>query len=355
MAAIAASGVLYNLNQFSAAYFRRGAIKATLLTVQGAPVAQERDRLKNWWKRLGGVGNAWTTEIVNADAVTPVVIGEGLAELANAELTAEKRQDIAQALGIPQAVMFSESAKGLGGAGVANADERRFYADTIIPDCIAIADAVNEQMLAAKGLRLVFRPETLDVFQEDEAARAAAFSSYVSAGLPIDLVAEMLGLELPAGWKIEDLRRMREEREQQAKEQFGMEQGNQPPEDNDEDDEAQAKTLADLRAWRRKSAKRGRLAEFASDHIPAAVMDDVKAHSANGWRDAIDGVIAAYEFFNEPDTATIAKSAMGGVTAVYEGEELQPAAKTAPILDTTELVSALRSATEALLHGQQPE
>jgi hypothetical protein len=50
-------------------------------------------------------------------------------------------------------------------------------------------------------------------------------------------------------------------------------------------------------------------------------MDDVKAHSANGWRDAIDGVISAYEFFNEPDTATIAKSAMGGVTAVYEGEE----------------------------------
>ncbi len=60
MAAIAASGVLYNLNQFSAAYFKRGAIKATLLTVQGAPVAQERDRLKTWWKQLvSGVKNAW--------------------------------------------------------------------------------------------------------------------------------------------------------------------------------------------------------------------------------------------------------------------------------------------------------
>lgn len=357
MAAIAASGVLYNLNQFSAAYFKRGAIKATLLTVQGAPVAQERDRLKTWWRQLvSGVKNAWTTEIVNADAVTPVVIGEGLAELANAELTAEKRQDIAQALGIPQAVMFSESAKGLGGAGVANADERRFYADTVIPDCIAIADAVNEQKLAAQGLRLVFRPETLDVFQEDEAARATAFSAYVSAGLPIDLVAEMLGLELPASWSYDDLRKRREENEAQAKEQFGMEQAQQPPDDPDDDpdDEAQAKTLADLRAWRRKSSKRGRLADFISDHIPAAVMDDVKAHSANGWRDALDGVIAAYEFFSEPDTANSAKNAMGGVIAVYEGEDAQPepAAKAAPIPDTTELVAALRSATEALLHGQ---
>lgn len=352
MAAIAASGVLYNLNQFSAAYFKRGAIKATLLTVQGAPVASERDRLKTWWRQLvSGVKNAWVTEIVNADAVTPVVIGEGLAELANAELTAEKRQDIAQALGIPQTVMFSESASGLGGAGVANADERRFYADTIIPDCNAIADAINEQMLAAQGLRLVFRPETLDVFQEDENQRAAAFSSYVSAGLPIDLVAEMLGLELPANWTFDKLRQMREENERQAQEQFAMQNAQEPP---DDDDEAQAKALADLRAWRRKSSKRGKLADFISDHIPPAVMDDVKAHSANGWRDALDGVIAAYEFFSEPDTANSAKNTMGGVIAVYEGEDVQPepAVKATPAPDTTELVAALRSATEALLHGQ---
>jgi hypothetical protein len=33
-------------------------------------------------------------------------------------------------------------------------------------------------------------------------------------------------------------------------------------------------------------------------------------------------------------------------------EPVAGSAKTAPILDTTELVSALRSATEALLHGQ---
>jgi len=334
MAAISASGVLYNLNTFSAAYFKRGAIKATLLTVQGAPVAAERDRLKTWWRQMvTGVRNAWAAELVNADAVTPVVIGEGLKELSSAELTAEKRQDIAQALGIPQSVMFSESAKGLGGEGVATQDEKHFYEKTVLPECELIAEALNEQMLAPLGYRLEFVPDSLDVFQEDENSRATAFASYVSAGLPIDLVAEMLGLELPPSWDYDKLRAMREEREKQAQEQFGMEQDNEP-QDDDDDDERDAKALADLRKWRVKSAKRGRLAEFVSDFIPAAVVDDVKAHSANGWRDALDGVIA-----------------------VYEGEDgAQPEPAPIKTTDTTELVAALRSATEALLHGQpQPE
>jgi len=280
------------------------------------------------------VRNAWAAELVNADAVTPVVIGEGLKELSSAELTAEKRQDIAQALGIPMSVMFSESAKGLGGGSVAFQDKLHFYDDTIVPECELVAEAINEQILEPLGLRLVFRPETLDVYQEDENQRSAAFAAYVNAGLPVDLVAEMLGLELPVSWTYDKLRQMREEKEQQAKEQFGMEQGNQPPEGGD-DDERDAKALADLRAWRRKSAKRGRLAEFVSDHIPAPLVDDIKAHGSNGWRDALDGVIA-----------------------VYSGEEPEPVIERtpSPAADTTELVAALRSATEALLHGQpQPE
>jgi hypothetical protein len=48
--------------------------------------------------------------------------------------------------------------------------------------------------------------------------------------------------------------------------------------------------LDDLRAWRRKSQKRGRLAEFESDVIPPGVMDTIK----NGWDwlAALDSAIA---------------------------------------------------------------
>lgn len=330
LAALAASGVLHNLDAFAAAYFARGAIRATLLTVSGNPPQSEKERLKTWWGQfMSGIKNSFSSAVVNADAVTPVVIGEGLAELSNATLTAEKRQDIATALGVPQSVIFSESASGLGGGGVAAQDEAHFYSKKIIPECELIAAVWNEQLLAALGLRLVFAPETLDVFQEDENQRAAAFSSYVAAGMPIEVVGPMLGIELPAGWDWEKLAKLKEERAAQTQQAM---QSSEKPDDEDED-ERDAKALADLRRWRVKSLKRGRLAQFESDWIPVPVMDDVRAHGDNGWRDALDGVIAVY----------------GGDAA---DETPVKAAPEAP--DMTELVDALKAATEALLREPIP-
>ena len=326
MAAVAASGVLRNLDKFSSAYFARGAIKATLLTVSGAPIKAERDRLKDWWRDLvSGIRNAFATEIVNADSVTPVVIGEGLKELSNATLTSEKRQDIATSMGVPLTMIFSESARGLGGEGVASEDEKKFYTTTIIPECVLVASVVNEQLLEPMGYRLSFLPETLDAFQEDETQRAAAFASYVNSGLPVEVVGPMLGVELPEGWTWEQIAALKEQRRQEMADAMQDNSNNQPP-DNSQDN---AKTVDDLRKWRRKSDKRGKLADFESDWIPLAVMDEIKAHGTNGWRDALDDVIVSY--------------------TGDEDDRREPVPVAVP--DTTELVAALRSATEAVLNG----
>jgi len=58
-------------------------------------------------------------------------------------------------------------------------------------------------------------------------------------------------------------------------------------------------------------------------------MEDVKAHGDNGWRDALDDVIVS-----------------------YTGEEPEPVP--VPVADTTELVAALKAATEALLREPAP-
>jgi hypothetical protein len=292
-AALAAAGVLYNLDQFAAAFWARGAIKATMLTVEGNPSPEAKSDLKKWWQRaVSGVNNSFAANVISA-SVKPVVVGEGLESLSDSALVAKQREDISTALGIPQTLLFSTGAGGLGGGGVVQQDEAHFYSKTVVPECGFIAGVLNEQLWQPLGLRMEFKPETLDVFQADENERAAAFGVYVTAGLPVELVGEMLGLELPDGWTWERIAAEKAKRAAAVAEQMA------PKEDEDEDedeDDQPAPTLFDakavlddLRAWRRKSVKRGRLADFESDAIPDATMTAIR--SSGDWLAALDAAI----------------------------------------------------------------
>ena len=200
--ALRAAGVLGSMDRFTTNFFDRGAIKATLLTVPATTRKADRETLRTWWRTVfGGVKNAFATEVINADDVKPVVIGEGIESLCNAELTREKREDIAVALGVPYSLLFPDAAN----FATAQQDDRHFYQKTIIPACMTIANVINQQLLESFGCVFEFRPEGLDAMQEDEGNRASAFAAYVSAGLKPSLVAQLLGLELPKGVKYQDL------------------------------------------------------------------------------------------------------------------------------------------------------
>lgn len=234
-AALAAAGVLLNVDLFAAAFFQRGAIKATLLTVDGNPPKTEREALKTWWARIiGGIKNAFATEVISA-SVKPIQIGEGINDLANTTLTEEKKSEVAVALGVPQSVIFSGSATGLGGGGVAEQDDKHFYDKTVVPECEWLADDLNEQVLTPMGYTLSFMPETLDVFKDDEVAVAGAFKVFVDTGLKKSLSAQLVGLELPVGWTYDMLDEEPKQPEQPAS------TGGKPPTDavSPEDDEAE--------------------------------------------------------------------------------------------------------------------
>jgi hypothetical protein len=200
-AALSAAGVLYNVNEFAAAFFKRGAIKATLLTVEGNPPPAERERLKAWWQRFfTGINKAFAAEVVSA-AVTPVVVGEGLSELTNTELTATEREEIATALGVPHSLVMSNAAN----FATAEADRLTFYDMTVVPQANAIARQLNAQLFAPAGMRFEWHPQELQIYQADENERASAFATYVNAGIKQSIAAQMLGLNLPEGVEPEDL------------------------------------------------------------------------------------------------------------------------------------------------------
>ena len=202
MAALAAANVVLNTDEFAAQFFKRGAIKATLLTVPASTTPQAKKELKAWWKRFfQGIGNAYESAVINAEAVTPVAVGEGVSELSDSALTQEKREDIATGIGVPHSLVLSNAAN----RSVSEQDYLNLYTLTVVPEARQIERQLNAQLFEPQGLRFTFKPQELSVFQEDEEQRASSLEAYVRAGYTLSVASEILGVTLPDGMQYADL------------------------------------------------------------------------------------------------------------------------------------------------------
>lgn len=194
------SSVLLAVGYFSSGYIDHGMIRAMLFTVTGNPPESEKQKLKSWGKTfLSGMRNVFNLEVVNADTVKPVIIGEGLKELENVTLTQEMREDIAVAIGIPMSILFAGAAN----YATASQDDLNFLSKTVVPECDFITSILNEQIFEPLKLKWKFMPETLDAFQEDENNRAAALKTLVDSGIPLLMAMDLLGFELTDKQKAE--------------------------------------------------------------------------------------------------------------------------------------------------------
>lgn len=273
-AALQAARVLNNTDQFASAFFERGAVKATILAVpQGTP-EREKTRLEKWFTSVvQGVKNAFSAKAINADAVKVQTVGEGIEGLENTELTREKREDIATALGVYQSQLWSTSATDSN----RKMDTVDFLKHTAVPQHELIAEVLNAQKLEDMGYRWVPRPDKLDEFQENENERGEAFLSYVSAmgREKSPIVGEMLGLDLPEKYDYEDL--APEEKEIEEEEPESPQEAREIIiEDEEEEEEEKSVTLqGDLEKWRRKALNRVKdgsgACDFTSKVIPAAM------------------------------------------------------------------------------------
>lgn len=174
-AALSAAGVLWNIDQYVKAYWQRGAIRAMVFAIKGNPPEEQKKSLLSWYRTMiAGVKNAFNAAVINADGITTETVGDGLTGLQDTNLTMEKREEIATAFGIPQTILFSGSAAGLGGGGVADADRIKLFEDKIIPDSDILAEVINNQIFANTNYRWVFRPHELPIFEKDRQAMSTA-------------------------------------------------------------------------------------------------------------------------------------------------------------------------------------
>lgn len=322
-AAANACGVLLNVDLFADAFFKRGAIKAMLLTVKGMPQAAEREKLEAWWKRVvGGIKNAFGAKVINADAVTPVLIGEGMKELENTTLSQEKREDIAVAVGIPMSILFANAAN----YATSQQDELNFLNKTIIPECEFVQAVLNEQIFEALGLQFVFMPETLDAMQEDETARAASLKQLIDSGLPLLMAMDLLGYELTDEQRAE--LEAAEAEKKAAKEQMDqarMDALNNPqPEPEPGQAEEKPNPLQEEAAkWQRKALnalRRGKspAVEFSSTIIPMNVYRSIveKLNSAQDEASVKAAFVIDFTPPIVPTVETITPDFINGLLAV---------------------------------------
>ena len=201
-AALKAAKVLLNVDEFAAAFFKRGAIKTTIFEAEGIN-PQERESFLTWWKRrLTGIKQAFSTNIINAKNMKPIVIGEGIQELTNVQLTREEKEAIATALGIPFAILFSDAAN----YATAQQDWLNFLNNTALPIAELIAENLNNQLFYKQGLKFTFEPEGMDAFQEDENAKAQSLGTLVTALVSgpeeAEIAMQILGYEMSEDTRI---------------------------------------------------------------------------------------------------------------------------------------------------------
>jgi hypothetical protein len=193
LTALAAAGVLANKDAFLSQYFQRGAIKSVLLQVPPESKPSDRDRLNSWWRAMtNGIGNAWRSIVVST-AVTPLVLGDGLTDMNNADLTQEYRQEVATAFGIPQTMLLQQAAN----FATAQVDRISFFEETVFPELHFLIDAINTQWLSdAYDARLIAHEEQTETRQAMQLEQAGTLTALV--GQPVMTVNEgraWLGLE----------------------------------------------------------------------------------------------------------------------------------------------------------------
>lgn len=191
--ALSAAGLLHNLDRFASGFFERGAIKMTLLTVEGNPPPGEIQKLDSWWKRMvSGVKNAFGSVVIRS-TVKPVVIGSSVQETSAPELLQSSREAVATGIGVPHSLLASNVLAG----GTADAERLAFYEFTVVPAAQIIEDALNARWLSRIGLRLQFQPERLEIYQQAEMKKATALMQLAGGVVLITTneARERLGME----------------------------------------------------------------------------------------------------------------------------------------------------------------
>lgn len=162
------AGLIYHQSEFLNRFFESGAMPTTLFFVDGAePSEQEKSRIRDFlYRQITGRLRAWGIEILNRRLHFEHLVPP-LKQMSLPELRTGAQYAICVATGVPISVIFTNASRN----STSEEDNLHYYTKAVIPLTRDIEETANEELFWPLGLNLRFRPEELEVFQAQEAAK----------------------------------------------------------------------------------------------------------------------------------------------------------------------------------------
>ena len=177
--ALGSSQLSFYLSRVASLFFEQGAMPLTIATIAGLssnPEDENNKRVQGFFRRaMTSISSAFRVLAVGND-VKMQTTQAPLKDMVIPELKQQARKDVALAFEIPVTLLDDDA-----NYATALEHKRGFYDETIIPRATMLAEELNRQWLSGLGFEIVFAPEEMDLYQEDEAARAASLGQLVSA------------------------------------------------------------------------------------------------------------------------------------------------------------------------------
>lgn len=158
----------------------RGFIAPTVMLAEGL-IPSEREKAETWWNLWlkGGIRGV-LAKVLNAKTLTVQRVGSGMDELKTVfmELKRDASEEVGKAFGIPAGLFMSDAAF----ASEYNALIRVWYSSSMFVTIYQTIESTLTRLYYSKfDAAMVYRPETIDAFQEDENARGQTVSILVDA------------------------------------------------------------------------------------------------------------------------------------------------------------------------------
>jgi len=197
--------------------FRRGAIDQLWITATNNPPEAEKERVRERIRRFmfGGVRTAHNIEVFN-EGLVPTKIGTPPRDLELGPSSDRWQNDICAACDTPRILLNTVDASN---RATIDRITQTWLLTTIAPQAQMIIDALNYHVLHDLGYDLQLNTAGMDVDQQEEAEKAAAWAVYVDHDVNPETAAEMLGIDIPEGLEFIDAAKVAE---RQATEQARM-------------------------------------------------------------------------------------------------------------------------------------